>query len=56
VENVVGVLFPELFRKLHFQLVGLFVDVSVNETDRGAVPDKGAAVNDATGTGRFTVI
>ena len=36
--------------KSHDQLVGLFVEVSVNLTVNGAVPDVGEAVKLATGT------
>jgi hypothetical protein len=39
----------------HAHDVGLPVDVSVNVTGSGAVPDVGVAVNDATGAGLVPV-
>ena len=35
--------------KFHAQLVGLFVEVSVNVAMKGIVPEVGVAVKDATG-------
>ena len=45
------VLFPVRFFAPYAQLVGLFVELSVNSTDNGAVPDVTFAVKLATGTG-----
>jgi hypothetical protein len=57
VENDTAVPLPGvIFRKLQFHAVGEFADVSVNVTDRGAVPDSGAPVKDATGGVSVTVI
>jgi hypothetical protein len=39
-----------------FQIVGVFVEVSVNFTVRGLVPVAGIAVKPATGAGCVTVI
>jgi hypothetical protein len=43
---------------VHFQEVGVFVEVSVNVTVNGAVPDRGVAEKFATGatTGAVTVM
>jgi hypothetical protein len=35
--------------KVHSHEVGVFVEVSVNETANGVTPDVGVYVNDATG-------
>jgi phage gp29-like protein len=53
--NEITVLFPVLFRKYQIHDVGLFVDVSVNATDKGAVPLDGDSVKLATGTACVTV-
>jgi hypothetical protein len=47
--NWVTVLFPVLFRKYQTHDVGLFVDVSVKATDKGAVPLDGDSVKLAVG-------
>jgi hypothetical protein len=53
--NEITVLFPVLFRKYQTHDVGLFVDVSVNDTMRGAPPLDGDSVKLATGAGGRTV-
>jgi hypothetical protein len=49
-------LFPVTFVAFHIQLVGVFVDASVNWTVKGAVPLVVSAVNPATGTGSETLM
>ena len=47
--NVNGVLFPVTFVAFQIQPIGVFVDVSVNATVKGAVPLVWLAVKRATG-------
>jgi hypothetical protein len=53
--NEITVLFPVLFRKYQIHDVGLFVEVSVNNTAVGAVPEVTFSVKLATGDGGLTV-
>ena len=42
--------------KIHNHDVGVFVELSVNVTVKGRLPDVGVPLNPATGGGRLTVI
>jgi len=47
---LVGVTWATVPPKFHVQAFGAFDDTSVNETARGAQPERGVAVMPATGT------
>jgi hypothetical protein len=49
VENWTLVLFPVVFWRLHDQEVGTLLEVSLNLTATGAIPEVAFAVNEATG-------
>ena len=51
-----AVLFPITFVAFHTHDVGVLVEVSVNWTFNGAVPEVGVPVKSATGAGSLTVM
>jgi hypothetical protein len=50
-ENATHDLFPVVLLKLQLQLVGIFVEVSVNSTVSSDFPEVALGVNEATGAG-----
>ena len=54
VENCMAVLLSVVLVKYQFQIIGVFVEVSVNATVSGSVPEVTFVVKDATGMGSDT--